>query len=174
MKIVIHKKTSASWLGLVLAVCLMSCGGGSQESGSAADGSAGGSEAMVVEDNVVKLTIGGSDQMRFDKTELRARAGMKVELTLKHTGTLSEAAMGHNVVILKSGTDVHDFAGRAMGSPGNDYIPVDGDEVIANTEMIGGGESSTITFDAPAAGTYDFICTFPGHYGLMKGKFIVE
>ncbi|MEM6771051.1 MAG: plastocyanin/azurin family copper-binding protein, partial [Bacteroidota bacterium] len=27
---------------------------------------------------------------------------------------------------------------------------------------------------APAAGEYDFICTFPGHYGVMKGKFIVE
>ncbi|HBX64839.1 MAG TPA: azurin, partial [Balneolaceae bacterium] len=26
----------------------------------------------------------------------------------------------------------------------------------------------------PEAGTYDFICSFPGHYALMKGKFIVE
>ena len=25
----------------------------------------------------------------------------------------------------------------------------------------------------PAKCTYDFICSFPGHSGLMKGKFIV-
>ena len=40
--------------------------------------------------------------------------------------------------------------------------------------MIGGGQTTSITFTAPAAGTYDFICSFPGHSGLMKGKFIVE
>ncbi|MCB0632702.1 MAG: azurin, partial [Lewinella sp.] len=26
----------------------------------------------------------------------------------------------------------------------------------------------------PAPGTYDYICSFPGHYALMQGKFIVE
>ena len=40
--------------------------------------------------------------------------------------------------------------------------------------MIGGGQSDTIEFDAPEPGTYDFICSFPGHYSVMKGKFIVE
>jgi azurin len=40
--------------------------------------------------------------------------------------------------------------------------------------MIGGGESDTITFDAPEAGTYVFLCTFPGHYQVMRGEFIVE
>jgi azurin len=40
--------------------------------------------------------------------------------------------------------------------------------------MIGGGEQTTITFDAPEKGVYDFICSFPGHVALMQGKFIVE
>ena len=40
--------------------------------------------------------------------------------------------------------------------------------------MIGGGESVTIEFDAPEAGTYDFLCTFPAHFAMMKGKFIVK
>ena len=43
-----------------------------------------------------------------------------------------------------------------------------------DAKLIGGGEETTVTFDAPAKGTYDFICSFPGHYALMKGKFIVE
>jgi len=42
------------------------------------------------------------------------------------------------------------------------------------TRMLGGGESDTITFDAPEPGTYIFICSFPGHYQLMMGEFIVS
>ena len=40
--------------------------------------------------------------------------------------------------------------------------------------MLGGGEETTIEFEAPAKGEYTFICSFPGHYALMNGKFIVE
>jgi len=40
--------------------------------------------------------------------------------------------------------------------------------------MLGGGETTTIEFTAPGAGIYDYICSFPAHYGLMKGKLIVE
>ena len=46
--------------------------------------------------------------------------------------------------------------------------------MIAHTDMVGGGESSTITFTAPAAGEYPYICSFPGHFGLMTGKLIVK
>ena len=40
-------------------------------------------------------------------------------------------------------------------------------------EMIGGGESTSVTFDVSklAAGEdYSFFCSFPGHYSLMKGS----
>ena len=43
--------------------------------------------------------------------------------------------------------------------------------------MIGGGEESSVTFNLSAleAGQdYIFFCSFPGHYALMKGQFIVE
>ncbi|MGD1893724.1 MAG: plastocyanin/azurin family copper-binding protein [Cyclobacteriaceae bacterium] len=46
--------------------------------------------------------------------------------------------------------------------------------MIVHTKFIGGGESDTITFEAPSPGTYDYICSFPGHYALMQGKLIVE
>jgi azurin len=45
---------------------------------------------------------------------------------------------------------------------------------LVYTRMLGGGESDTITFDAPEPGTYIFICSFPGHYQLMMGEFIVS
>ena len=55
------------------------------------------------------------------------------------------------------------FARKAVRARETEYIP-EGDEMIAYTKFIGGGESVTITFDAPQQGIYNFICTFPAHY----------
>ena len=63
---------------------------------------------------------------------------------------------------------------KAAASKSNDYIPEGTIEVIAHTKMIGGGETTVIEFVAPEAGTYTYICSFPGHYAMMKGKLIVE
>lgn len=121
----------------------------------------------------VSLVLNGSDQMQYDKKELKVEANSVVTLTLNHTGQLAKEAMGHNFVLLKAGTEITDFAMKALEAVATDYIP-EGTQVIAHTKMLGGGDSDTITFDAPAKGTYDYICTFPGHYALMQGKFIVE
>lgn len=115
-----------------------------------------------------------TDQMTFNKSEIVVKAGQKVTLVLKHTGKMSKQVMGHNFVLLKSGVDVAKFATEAMKAADTDYIPKMTKDVIANTPMIGGGEQATITFDAPEVGTYDYICSFPGHYSIMKGKLIVE
>lgn len=125
-------------------------------------------------DGVVKVAIAGTDQMRYNKKEITVPVGSTVVLTLKHTGTMTAKVMGHNFVLLKKGTNVTSFATEAMKNADNDYIPPETDKVIAHTELIGGGESTTIKFEAPAPGTYTFICTFPGHYAMMKGEFIVK
>lgn len=124
--------------------------------------------------DVVEITIEGNDQMRFNKDEIRVKAGQTVRLTLKHVGKMDKAAMGHNWVLLTQGTDIPEFGGAAVSAKDNDYIPEGTDKVIAHTKMIGGGETATVEFEVPEKGTYDFICSFPGHYSLMKGKFIVE
>ena len=118
------------------------------------------------------ITLNSNDLMKFDKNELRVFEGQKITLTLNHTGKMSKEIMGHNFVLLKKDTDLNDFAQRAMLARENEYIP-DGDETVVYTKLIGGGESDTITFTAPERGSYVYICTFPGHYGLMRGKFIV-
>ncbi|MEQ9308419.1 MAG: azurin [Balneolaceae bacterium] len=124
--------------------------------------------------NRVEIVIEGNDQMRFNLSEINVKAGDTVVLTLKHTGKLPKAAMGHNWVLLAEGTNVQEFATTAIRARDNEYIPAEGDDVLAHTALIGGGEETTIEFTAPAAGEYDFICSFPGHYSLMKGKLIVE
>jgi len=125
--------------------------------------------------NIAELTIDGSDKMQYDKKELKVKAGQTVQLTLTHSGSMPKSAMGHNFVLLKNGVDPADFAKAAWKAKDNDYIPSDkADDIIAHTKVIGGGEETTITFKAPEKGTYDFLCTFPGHYANMHGKFIVE
>jgi len=129
----------------------------------------------VVDDAVATVTITGNDQMKFNKDEIRVKAGQKVKLTLKHVGTMDIKVMGHNWVLLAQGADVAAIGQAAVEAADNDYIPADmEDQIIVHTKMLGGGGSDTIEFEAPAPGTYTFMCTFPGHYALMQGKFIVE
>jgi uncharacterized cupredoxin-like copper-binding protein len=47
--------------------------------------------------------------------------------------------------------------------------------MIAHTALLAPGGSETIEFTAPAAGSYTFVCTYPGHYGGgMKGVLTVN
>lgn len=131
-------------------------------------------EGVVRQDGLVMVNLTGNDQMQYNLNEIKVKAGETVKLTLKHIGKLPENAMGHNFVLLQQGTDVVDFATKAATASENEYIPEGSEQVIVNTEMIGGGEETSIEFTAPKAGTYDFICSFPGHYIQMRGKFIVE
>lgn len=123
---------------------------------------------------VMKIELLSTDQMRFNKNEIRVKAGQTIQLTLKHTGKLPKTVMGHNFVLLKKGTDIGDFVRAAISAPENNYIPKGTKDVIAYTPIIGGGEEATIEFKAPAPGTYTFLCSFPGHYAIMQGTFIVE
>lgn len=121
-----------------------------------------------------KVTVESSDQMKYNVSEIKVKSGQTITLTLKHVGKMPIQAMGHNLVILQKGTNVAEFARNASTAKASGYVPTDSKSVIAATKLIGGGQSSTITFTAPAKGTYDFICTFPGHFSMMKGKLIVE
>lgn len=122
----------------------------------------------------VEIVIESNDQMRFNLSEITVKQGQTVVLTLKHVGKLPKAAMGHNWVLLQADTDLATFAMKAMKARDNEYVPTEAPEVVVNTILLGGGEETTIEFEAPAPGTYSFICSFPGHYALMQGTFIVE
>ena len=125
--------------------------------------------------NAVNVGLTGNDLMQFNKNEIKVKAGQEVTLTLRHVGQMEILVMGHNFVLLKPGVNINEFAIKAAEvGQDSDWIPDGGKDVIVHTEMIGGGQSTSITFTAPEAGTYDFICSFPGHSALMKGKFIVE
>ncbi len=125
--------------------------------------------------NEVVITLNAGDDMKFDLSEIKVKEGQTVKLTLTHTGKMAKTAMGHNFVLLAQGISLADFASKAMAAQSTEYIPAGAEkDIVAHTKLVGGGESDTIEFTAPAKGTYEFLCSFPGHSALMKGNFIVE
>jgi azurin len=124
-------------------------------------------------DKVCKLEITGTDAMQFDKKEL-AVAGdcTQVELTLKHSGKLPAQAMGHNWVLTKT-ADVAGVASDGIGAGfAKDHIKAGDARVIAHTKIIGGGQTTSITFPTAAlkkGESYTYFCSFPGHSAIMKG-----
>jgi azurin len=122
-----------------------------------------------------KLEIAGNDQMQYDKTELDVPATCKqVTLTIKHTGQLPAAAMGHDWVLVNT-PDLTAVANAGMGAGlASNYVAAGDKRVLAATKVVGGGQSDTITFSTAslkAGGDYSYLCTFPGHNALMRGKF---
>jgi len=127
-------------------------------------------------DKVCKLEISGNDLMQFDKKELKAGADCtSIEVTLHHSGKLPAASMGHNWVLTNT-ADVNGVSNDGLGAGlAANYVKAGDKRVIAHTKVVGVGQSDTITFPASAlkkGGDYTFICTFPGHSALMKGKFV--
>ena len=120
-----------------------------------------------------KVILNSFDNMIYDKNKIEVNSGKNIILTLNHKGKVSKEFMGHNFVLLKKGVNVDEYAKKAVLAKSNDYIP-NSDEAIAYTKMLGGGESTTISFLAPEAGIYTYICTFPGHYMMMRGELIVK
>lgn len=145
-----------------------------KEEANAEDHSADHSADAAANENMTVVTIEGNDMMKFNMSEIKVPAGKEVKLILKHTGKIADNVMGHNWVLLKEGTDMNAFAAEATKAKDQGYIPNDGKDTYAYTSVIGGGETTEVTFMPPAAGEYTFVCSFPGHFGAMQGKFIVE
>lgn len=155
-----------------LALTISSCGETKKEEKTALK--IGQNNTESVTPSGTALALSGNDMMQFDKSELMAQAGEKITLTFRHVGQLDRRVMGHNFVLLTPGTDITGFANEAAAAGESaDWIPNDGAQVIAHTKMLGGGQTDVITFEAPEPGVYDFICSFPGHSGMMSGTLTI-
>ena len=119
------------------------------------------------------VTVESNDAMQYNMGNIDISKKCKeFVITLKHVGKLPKAAMGHNLVVTKAA----DMAG--VGSDGmmagvpNDYVKVKDTRLIAQTKLIGGGESSMAKITVSSLSdkeNYVFFCTFPGHSSAMKG-----
>ncbi len=111
------------------------------------------------------------EKMRYDFTEFSVRAGKNVKVTFENPDF-----MPHNLLFVqpKSANELA-LAAMAMGQDGfkTGFVPTS-DKVIAATRLLDNGEEQTIEFTAPSTpGTYEFVCTFPGHHLLMRGTWTV-
>lgn len=161
----------------ILSLLFIACGGKEEkkEEQQLKIGTAEKEAPAESDSNAVTLSLTGDDMMQYNKKEFKVKAGQEVTLNFRHVGKMDKKVMGHNFVLLKPGIEINTFALKAAeAGEASDWIPEDGKDIIVHTKMLGGGESTSITFTAPEAGTYDFICSFPGHSALMRGKFIVE
>ena len=124
-----------------------------------------------------QLTITGNDSMQFDTKEFTVKSGEEVTIEFKNTGKLPKIAMGHNLVILKKGISSLKFGQKIMGMGAGATNPLPQasmEDVIVATKLLGPGENETIKFTAPAPGDYQFVCTFPGHFAMMRGIMVVK
>lgn len=128
--------------------------------------------------NTCELEITGNDQIQYNKSTLTVPADCdEVTLTLEHVGQLAVQQMGHNWVLAKTGDWKTLAQSGQAGGLENNYLPAGDSRVIAATDMIGGGESTSVTFDVSgleAGGDYTFFCSFPGHSAIMNGKLVIE
>jgi azurin len=113
-------------------------------------------------------------EMRFSRPLLTVRAGQHVALTFDNTDDLQ-----HNLVIFRRGTlatyekdlygSMNDANAQARG-----FVP-DSPNVLLASRLLNARESVVLTFDAPAEpGDYPFVCSFPGHWLMMRGVLRVE
>lgn len=167
---------------LAVALVFSSCGGGDSEEAPAKkmEDKAVETEkpadkkpdekpmAVTLEVKAVGETM---TDMAYEPKRLEVAPGAMV--TIKLVNTAAAEAMIHNFVVINFGKqDEVSQAGLAAG-PDKDYIP-ENDNIIAHTPLAHPGETVEVQFKAPMeTGTYQFICTYPGHT-TMKGVLLVK
>ena len=90
-----------------------------------------------------------------------------ITVTLKHAGQLPANIMGHNWVLTKS-SDFMPVA-QAGGAAGleNDYVPQNDPRVIAYSKIIGGGETTTVTFSTADLSKGVKTTRFSAHFQVL-------
>ena len=117
------------------------------------------------------LEIGtNGDALEFSKSTLSADSGSQVTLTFTNGSSVNQ----HNWVLVQTGTKDGVAAAGTNAGPGSGWIPPGDDRVIAAIGLLNPGDSEKVSFTAPAPGTYQCVCTFPGHNSSMFGDFTVK
>ena len=122
--------------------------------------------------------IEGTDAMQYNVGSIAVPASCKeFKITLKHSGQMPVAAMGHNVVIAKESDMQAVLADGMAAGASADYVKPDDARVVAHTTMVGGGQTTSVSVPVSKLqgdGPHVFFCSFPGHAAMMKGAITVE
>ncbi len=130
-------------------------------------------KSQTFETNDTLHVIASGDLMsdiKFSVDTIIVQSDKSLTISLENQSTME--AMPHNLVIIKSGT-ANDVGQGGLKFKDNGYVNPEDANVIAHSPLAQIGETVLFSFHAPAPGNYEFICSFPGHWGLMKGVLIV-
>ncbi|GIZ12997.1 azurin [Pseudomonas sp. NCCP-436] len=120
------------------------------------------------------VDVESTDQMTFNTQSIEISKSCETfTVNLKHTGTLPKTAMGHNWVLSKTADMTAIATDGISAGPDASYLKADDSRVIAHTNLIGGGENTSVSFPVSKlvqGEDYSFFCSFPGHVSLMKGS----
>ncbi|MFO1483063.1 MAG: PVC-type heme-binding CxxCH protein [Verrucomicrobiaceae bacterium] len=114
------------------------------------------------------------ERLLYDLREFKVAPGAPVKLVFENPDVTP-----HNLLIVQPGAaDEVGLAGNEMAKTpdgfAKGFIP-DSPKILHKTKMLNQGDREVLRFTAPTAkGKYPYICTFPGHWLVMKGEMIVE
>ena len=126
------------------------------------------SKAGVPKDTLIIMSV-VPDMMKFNTDLIEVKAGQKVVVELENLD-----GMQHNMLIIMPGTlekvgAAADALARDPKGAQKHYVP-DSPDVLYSTKLLNPNDIATLTFTAPEEpGEYPFVCTFPGHWRMMKG-----
>ena len=107
-----------------------------------------------------------SSSLEFLPSTIVVKQGRRVTLRLENVG----GTLPHNFVLVKDEDDLDALAMAAMQEGGN-YVPKDMKEkLLAFTTLASPGQTVEVTFVAPPAGAYTYVCLVSGHSGMMLGS----
>jgi uncharacterized cupredoxin-like copper-binding protein len=132
---------------------------------SACGGSTGGGTTPAGGGGAAALAVTAQDSLKFEPPTLTAKANTATTVNVKNAGALQ-----HNWVVVKP--EDADKVDQAAVAKTGDATGVAG--VLSGGKLINAGASESISVNLPA-GTYTYLCTFPGHYQSgMKGTLTVN
>ena len=119
----------------------------------------------------VQLSIDvDGNNLKFNIDSMSATAGAEVVVNFNNSSSVNS----HNWALVVAGTKDAVAADGTAAGPDKNWLPQNDSRVLGSTVLIGPGENAQATFTAPAAGAYQFVCTFPGHNFTMFGDFTVN
>lgn len=125
---------------------------------------------LQTQEFTIKVIGNTMESIHYSVKELRMAPGAKIKIILINES--KDSTMKHNIVIVDIGTIQVNAAAAMLAGPKNNYIP-NTPTVIAASTLCNPGQTIIFEFTAPKAGTYEYFCSYPGHWQKMNGKLIV-
>jgi azurin len=171
------KKNSTVYLSILTITSLLflaSCGGAEKkEEAKTTDTVASPVESANpgIANITVKITGNTMADMAYEPSSLTVKAGDRVTLTIENTNTME--GMLHNWVLVKLGSGQEVATAAIAAGMDKNYVPENSNVIVASA-LAKPKETIKLEFVAPATGSYNYICTYPGHFPKMIGKLYVE